>query len=139
MPKSVASLRKNAKPSNEPRLGIFWLVDRKLLIQSSSLGECERYGDNLNFPWSHLNVFERWKRLGKVRGELEYEEPARGRVVYNTKAKHFTLLADKCILDHVGLVDQIKKELNLPRKHTSLARDSHYRCSKCLYGAGEDD
>jgi len=128
-----------AKLATEPRLGIFWLIDGTLLMDSAPLSECEPYGDHLNFPGSHLVVWERWTRLGKVRGEVEYEEPARGRVIYDTRAEHFTLLADKCILDRVELIAQIKKELNLSRRSTSLARDSHYRCSKCLHGASEDD
>ncbi len=137
MPKPAAGKKHNAKI--EARLGIFWALDGELLIESAPLSQCEEYGDHLNYPGSHIDVWERWRQVGKVRGELEYEETARGRVIYDTKADHFTLLADKCILDRVELIDQIKKELNLPRKGTSLARDSHYRCSQCLYGAGEDD
>jgi len=63
MAKSPAGRAKNAKPVTEPRLGIFWLVDGKLLIDSAPLTECEQYGDHLNYPGSHIDVWEQWLRI----------------------------------------------------------------------------
>ncbi|HUA14770.1 MAG TPA: hypothetical protein VMG31_05690 [Verrucomicrobiae bacterium] len=119
-------------------MGIFWLVDGKLLIDSSPLRECEQYGDHLNYPGSHIRVWQRWQRIGKAPAETEYEECARGRTMQDTKSKSFTLLADRCILKRKDLIAAIKKELNLP-KETSLGRDEHYRCSTCLYGKADDE
>lgn len=82
-------------PPTEPRLGIFWLLHGKLLIDSVPLSECEQYGDHLNYPGSHIDVWERWRRLGKAPVESEYEEYARGRVMCQTKTNKFTLLADR--------------------------------------------
>jgi len=135
MPKS--SSRKNRKAEAEPRLGIFWLVDGKLLIDSAPLSECEQYGDHLNYPGSHIDVWEQWKRIGEAPAESEYEEFPRGRLTYNAKSG-FMLLADMCILKRKGVVATIKNELHLPRQ-TSLGTDPHYRCSTCLYGTSEDD
>jgi hypothetical protein len=42
------------------------------------------------------------------------------------------LLADKCFLERKSVVAEITKALTLP-KDVTLASDSHYRCSKCLY------
>ena len=133
MAKSVASSRKAAKPATEPRLGIFWLVDGKLLIDSAPLSECEEYGDHLNYPGSHIDVWERWKRIGSAPEESEYEEYPRGRVMCDKNAKEFTLLADRCILKRKDLIAEIKKQLCLP-KQTSLGTDPHYRCFQCLHG-----
>jgi hypothetical protein len=33
---------------SEPRLGIFWLVNGNLLIDSTPLSKAERYGDHLS-------------------------------------------------------------------------------------------
>jgi hypothetical protein len=133
MAKPAKRIRKEAKPAAKPHLGIFWLVDGKLLIDSAPLSECERYGDHLNYPGSHIGVWEHWQKVGKAPVESEYEEYARGRVMCDTKTKRFTLLADRCILKKKELIVQIKKELHLPKK-TSLRTDSHYRCFHCLHG-----
>ena len=87
MPKPAAGKKHDAK--TEARLGIFWLVDGKLLIESAPLSECEQYGDHLNYPGSHIRVWERWQEFGKAPAETEYEEYARGRVMYGTNANTF--------------------------------------------------
>jgi hypothetical protein len=38
--------------NEEPRVGIFWLIDGKPLIDSTPLGEAEPYGDHLTHPRS---------------------------------------------------------------------------------------
>lgn len=133
MAKPAASAKEKAKPAIEPRLGIFWLVDGKLLIDSAPLGECEQYGDNLNFVGSHIAVWERWRQAGKAPAESEYEEYPRGRVMCEIRTKKFTLLADRCILKRKDLIATIKDELRLPKK-TTLVTDPHYRCFTCLHG-----
>jgi hypothetical protein len=116
----------------QPHVGIFWLVDGKLVIDSTSLAEAEPYGDNLTHPRGHLKVWEQWRMGGKVPGESEYEEFPRGRVMYNTKTQRFTLLADRCILRDKGVVSRIMSELHLPGKQTDKGTDAHYRCPSCL-------
>ncbi|PYV70330.1 MAG: hypothetical protein DMG97_19535 [Acidobacteria bacterium] len=74
MPKAATGRGKNAKPVAEPRLGIFWLVNGKLLIDSAPLSKCEQYGDHHNYPGSHIDVWERWRRIANVPPETEYEE-----------------------------------------------------------------
>jgi hypothetical protein len=122
----------------ELRVGIFWLLNGKLLIDSTPLSEGEPYGDHLTHPRSHIDVWEQWRLSGKVPGESEYEEFPRGRVVYNTKTQRFTLLGDKCILRDKRVVSQILSELNLPSKNTDNGTDSHYRCFACLHSGSED-
>lgn len=136
MPKPAVGKRNKAK--TEARLGIFWLLDGKLLIDSAPLSECEKYGDHLTFPRGHNDVWERWQKVGKAPLESEYEEYARGRVMCDTKTKKFTLLADRCILKRKELIATIKDELHLP-KQTTLGTDPHYRCFRCLHGAEDDE
>jgi len=113
-------------------------VDGKLMIDSAPLSECERYGNNLNYPRSHIAVWEQWRQVGKAPAESEYEEYARGRVMCDIETKKFTLLADRCILKRKDLIAQIKKQLCLP-KQTSLGTDPHYRCFTCLHGAENEE
>jgi len=135
--RSQGSPRKQSA-APEPRLGIFWLVNGKLLIDSAALSECEQYGDHLNYPGSHIRLWERWQQVGKAPAESEYEEFARGRIMRDTKTKKFSLFADKCILTRKDLIAAIKKKLGLP-KETSVGTDPHYRCFTCLHGNADDE
>ncbi len=129
---------KSSPQTTAPRLGIFWLVDGKLLIDSVPLSGSEQYGNNLNYPCSHIEVWEKWQRTGKAPAPSEYEEFPRGRATYNSKTNAFTLLADRCILKRKDLIGKIKEELRLP-KRTALGTDPHYRCFRCLYRNDEED
>ena len=122
----------------EPRLGIFWLVDDELVIASTPLVQCEPYGDVMNEPRSHVEYWAELQSGGRVPREIEYEEPPRGRVVYSVKTKQYTLIADRCILAKHAIVKRICHELQLP-KDTKTDSDLHYRCSACLHKHDHDD
>jgi hypothetical protein len=136
----MTSSKQPTRPPSEPKLGIFWLVGKDLVIASTPLEQCELYGDVLNEPRSHVDYWTALQGNGTVPREMEYEEAPRGRVVYNAKTKQFTLMADKHILAERKVVKDILCELGLP-KTTKLDTDFHYRCARCLYGGsdGEDD
>jgi hypothetical protein len=127
------SQRKPSRPMPEPHVGIFWMVGRKPLIESTPLSAAETYGDFLTHPRSHHEVWEQWRLTGKVvPSECEYEEYPRGRVMFNTKTRRFSLLADRCILKDKRMVGKIVSELSLPTKSTDEGTDAHYRCSVYL-------
>ena len=67
-------------------------------------------------------MWERYRETGTVLPETEYEEAPRGRVMYNTKTRLFTLLADRCILKKMALLTQIKKEYALAEEHGGSRR-----------------
>jgi hypothetical protein len=117
--------------SRKPHVGIFWVLNDKLLIDSTPLSEAEAYGDHLTHSRSHLAVWTLFQRNGTVPREVEYEEPPRGRVMYNMKTQQFILLADRCILQEKGLVKWIMSALSL-KKTTKTGTDEHYQCSRCL-------
>ncbi len=129
---------KPPKTAAEPRVGIFWLVKGKLLIEATPLSKAEAYGDFKVHAADHFSVWARLQQAGTVLPEMEYEEAPRGRVMYNTKTGQFTLLADRCILGRKEVVARIKSELRLPT-NTKLDTDSHYRCFACLYGEDGDE
>jgi len=115
----------------EPHVGIFWVVNGNLLIDSTALSEAEPYGDHLTHPRSHIDVWEQWRLSGRVPEEAEYEEFPRGRVMFNTKTRRFRLLADRCILRDKSMVSTIMRAMNLPSKNTDRGTDAHYRCAAC--------
>jgi hypothetical protein len=116
-------------------VGIFWMMDARLIIKASPLNEAEPYGDCLSHRNSHIDYWTEQQRLGAVPRDVEYEEYPRGRVVYNRKIQRFTLYADRCILKEESVIDQIMKAMHLPAKQTDVTTDGpegHYKCSRCL-------
>lgn len=117
--------------AREPRIGIFFLVGRNLLIDSTALSKAGLYGEFLIHEGDHITFWPRLVKQGAF-PDVEYERFPRGRVAFNAKTEQFTLLADKCILKKKSVVKEILKRLNLPARHTKTNSDLHYRCFRCL-------
>ena len=134
--KANDTVRNSATP--EPCVGIFWLFDGKLVINATPISKAELYGSALGHPTSHIDHWTQLQQTGVVPAEVEYEEPPRGRVVFDQRERRFHLLADKCILGRRDVVGQIMNAMHLPPGKTTEGRDEHYRCSTCLYPADDD-
>ena len=115
----------------QPRLGIFWVVSGRLLLESTPLSRAEPYSDFLTYPESHIDAWERLRAAKLVPADLEYEDMPRGRVVYDTKSERFYFYADACILTKRRLCDRLMARLRLPAEQTDLLGDAHYRCPGC--------
>lgn len=121
-------------------VGIFWLIEDRLVLDTSLLSEAEPYGDCLTHGNSHIDFWTVQQGLGTVSRHIEYEEYPRGRVVFNTRTKRFTLYADRCILARKSVVSEIKKTMHLPNGQTDVMTDGplgHYRCYRCLECSNE--
>ncbi len=126
-------------PAHEPRLGIFWLLGDKLILDSTPLSMAEPYGTALTHPTGHIDYWERLQHTGAIPADVPYEEPPRGRVVFDKRDERFRLYADKCILSRREAVGRIMDAMHLPVDKTTEGRDEHYRCFECLNPAVDDD
>jgi hypothetical protein len=129
----------NSSDTQEPCVGIFWFFDGRLLVDSTPVSEAEPYGTAMTHATSHIDYWERLQRTGRVPSDVPYEEPARGRIVYDGREQRFRLLADQCILVRRDVVRAIMKAMRLPPGKTTEGRDEHYRCFGCLFPADDDD
>ena len=118
--------------SQEPQVGIFWRIRRRLVVDTTPLSAAEPYGYCLTHPHGHFSAWTDLQQSGQVPKDVEYEEPPRGRVLFDKRRGRFVLLADRCILRHRGIVSSILTRLHLPPERTDLNTDAHYRCSRCL-------
>jgi hypothetical protein len=125
--------RKNPRQVPEPRLGIFWLVGGKLIMESAPISAAEPYGGQLTHPRSHSELWRQHQRAGTVPADMKYDQPPRGRVMFDTRSQRFTLLADRCILQNKNILRRIMLELKLP-ENTETDTDNRYRCCDCLRG-----
>jgi hypothetical protein len=133
-----AQERRKSRVAGTPEVGIFWILGKRILIDGTPITEAEGYGDFKIHTTDHYSLWEKYQRVDVVPPDLEYDEVPRGRVVYDTKTRQYTLLADPCILKSKPLVNQIKAKMNLPENSTKVETDEHYRCSKCLRKAASD-
>lgn len=117
----------------EPHVGIFWFFDNKLILNSSPLSMAEPYGTALGHTTSHIDHWTRLQCNRTVPADTEYDEPPRGRVVFDGREQRFHLMADKCILGRRDVVAGIMEAMHLP-DDTKVSTDSHYRCPRCLAG-----
>ena len=128
----------SSKKPSEPHVGIFWLFDGTLIIDSTPVSRAEPYADSLGHSTGHIDHWALLQRKGAVPTGVEYEEAPRGRVVFDRREDQFYLLADKCILHRPEVVQRIMESLHLPMG-TKLGADAHYRCFACLYGNEVED
>lgn len=131
------SKRRKSSTTPEPLLGIFWLINGKLVLDSMPLTEAVPYGSRITHPADHIDLWEVWKRNGRAPESSEYEEYPRGRTIHALASGEVTIFADRCIIERKDIVEQIRKALHLPKK-SKVDTDEHYRCSKCLCGNTEE-
>jgi len=122
--------RRKDKLAAPPQVGIVFLVDGKLHIDGTPLNDAPGYGD---FRIHEKDHYSYWNELLRVHAvpKGEYDEYPRGRVVYDTRTRSFTLFLDQCILKHKDVVKKIRVWMHLPSR-TPVETDSHYRCPACM-------
>lgn len=117
------------------RVGIFFLVNGKLLLHTCSFDEALSYGDFLNYPLSHDHV---WIKHYHAQYKVDFDYWPRGRIIYNTKTEVYTVFYDKCMEDSISSIVQ-----SLINQKILLRQDEHYQCHLCnrLYAFidGNDD
>lgn len=131
----AASRRRNPvtkmNHDNVGMVGIFWLYDGQLITDSTPLSKAEPFGDVLTHATGHIHYWTALQERGVVPLDVEYEEPPRGRVSYDTKKNEFFMLADLCIINNAAAMKAILAALHLPG-NTEPTTDFHYRCAVCL-------
>lgn len=103
-------------------VNVFFYVNGKFLVSECENEKSEKYGDFLNYPKSHMEVWEE-KYYNKYKVDFDYFP--RGRVVYNLKEKCYYIYHDKCIKDLSEILERYKNE------NYKILEDFHYQCHKC--------
>src|ERR1035441_4397022 len=126
------------KSPEAPRVGILFVHDEYLWIDSTPLGKAVLYGDVLTHDTGHDAFWEHLQACSSVPRDEEYDECPRGRVCYDRKTKRFHLYLDRCILKRQEMVKRIIRAMNLPPETSTETRlDSHYRCPGCMHSSNE--
>ena len=130
--KKAKLLRK--KIAGGPEVGIIWLVGGRLLYDTTPLNDAGGYDKFKIHENDHFGYWDKLLEAREVPPGTEYDDFPRGRVVYDTQERRFTLYLDKCILKKKALVSKIMADMHLPSENTDIETDSHYRCPVCQRG-----
>jgi hypothetical protein len=121
----------------EPRVGIFFLVDFELIVESVPVSEGKDDGDFVNGPRSHSECWDNEAgeieklRAKRVSGK-SYDYYPRGRCLYSKKSKRFCLYVDPCIDRYPRVREELLCSFQIPVEKTDVILDDpHYRCSEC--------
>lgn len=118
---------------DEPKVGIFFVYDRKPFIESTPVSEGAPYGSFTGHDTGHPSFWRSLQQNGVVPKDIDYDEVPRGRVGYETRERKFYVFVDACIKNDTDMMDRIEREMNLPTADTAPPKlDSHYRCPCCL-------
>ena len=123
--------RKKSQPSQVAQVGIIFVVDDRVLIESTPASKGEVYGDFLNHANGHEDFWAQLQADGLVPEDEDYIAAPRGRAVVSRLTSNPALYLDKCILKKPALVREIKRRLHLPAC-VEISTDPHYRCPVCL-------
>ena len=105
-------------------VNLFFKVNNKFLIHKCENEVAEKYGDFLNFPESHMEI---WEKFYAKKYHVDFDYFPRGRVVYNINEKSKAVSLFKflnippTIVDPLRLIPGIKAKFgNKPITKASL-------------------
>ena len=114
--------------NNSLHLGpaLFFYVNGTFLFHGCSLEEGEAYGNFINYPYSH---FEIWEKNYRSEYDVDFDYFPRGRIIYRKTDDTYLVYYDKCLDEVIGSVAERYSGINI-----QLNYDEHYQCYLCNDG-----
>lgn len=69
-----------SQTKNEPRLGIFWLIEGRMTAFHDPLSQCDAVGVHIDYPIAHVDAWLKVQRLFPDLAESTHDAVPRGRV-----------------------------------------------------------
>lgn len=121
-PYPILYMKLDNKENFNMDVSLFFVVNGKFLIHCCKKENGEKYGDFINYPQSHMEI---WDKYYYKKYHVDFDYFPRGRVVYNIKENKYYVYHDKCIKDLSNIVGTEDKE------KIEIREDFHYQCYKC--------
>lgn len=102
---------------------LFFCTNDKLLFHNCSLSDGEPYGEFINYPYSHYDI---WNDNYEQKYGVEYDYYPRGRVVYRKTDNTYLIYYDKCMESHIEKIISKYEGFKF-----EIAYDEHYQCHIC--------
>lgn len=114
-----------SEASAQPKVGIFWVHDGKLLSAVTSLDKGAHSPYSIDSPFDHIDYWARFQKEQPELVQLGYEDVPRGRVLFLKEEKRFSVYMDKRL--HVPRTKKlILAAFALPKTQTKFLTDPHY-------------
>jgi hypothetical protein len=127
----ISKIKSDSIQSAMPCIGIFWLhysSSIKIFYATPvTINSGREYGDFINTPDSHYDVWESLKSRRLVGSNIGYTYLPRGRVVYNKTALKYIVYTGAWISSSsLSIKAAIESEFKLPKTDTIYSTDFHY-------------
>ena len=109
-----------------PEVGIFWLIDGKLVANSIPWRQADIHGGFYNGKNDHAAFWTTLQRLLPQLKGLEYTDYPRGRVLFDSTEEVFLVYSPRGIVNILALRKMILTEFKLPLAATKFEADYHY-------------
>ena len=104
-------------------VGLFFVVNGRLLLHKCDLKSAEQNNDFANYPKSHLDVWDKYY-FNKYKKDFDFYP--RGRIIYRKADNTFLIYKDSCITNEIKpILDDLKD------KKVIAELDEHYQCYNC--------
>lgn len=115
----------------EPKVGIFWIVEGDVIADAAPLPRARAYGAALEHGghWEYREKFVPITHEQMLLKTGEYDHYPRGRVVCFPERHRIVVYADRCLWTPRNQA-KIQEAFSLPRAFRFTA-DDHYRCPGC--------
>ena len=117
---------RRSRLASMPEVGIFWLIDNKLVADSIPWRQADIYGGFYSGKNDHAAFWTTLQRLLPQWKGKDYTDFPRGRVLFDSMEKVFLVYSSRGIVNSQDLRKMILAEFNLPMPATKFAADFHY-------------
>ena len=117
---------KSSRMASMPEVGIFWLIDNKLVADSIPWRQADIHGGFYNGKNDPAALWTTLQRLLPQWKGLEYTDYPRGRVLFDTMEEVFPVYSSQAIVNSPGVRAIILAEFKLPLGATIFEADYHY-------------
>jgi len=102
---------------------LFFCVNGQFLVHGCELADAEPYGDFLNYPYSHHDI---WNKNYRRQYGVDFDYYPRGRVVYRKSDDTYLIYHDRCVEPFIESVAE-----RYVGKNVVITYDEHYQCHLC--------
>lgn len=113
------------KPRPQPKVGIFWVFRRRLLMAACPVEDGVECSGAIDSRHDHVDYWKVLQRRHPELRALEYEQVPRGRVVFFQSDQRFCVYLDER-LRTPALQQRVRKAFDLPASRTRFESDPHY-------------
>jgi hypothetical protein len=117
---------RRSRLASMPEVGLFWLIDNKLVADSIPWRQGDVYGGFYNGKNDHATFWATLQRIVPQWKGADYTDHPRGRVLYDSMNETFLVYSSQAVVNNPPMRKLILAEFKLPLAATKFEADYHY-------------